>query len=130
MLTCCFSMEYNGNEFRTLVFEYMTNQSLWLHPENQSWSLTLLQRLNISIDVASALDYLHNHSEPPVIHCDVKPSNVLLDNDTVAHVSDFGLARLLSPINDSSQNQTSTTGIKGYIGYAAPGNTWVLPFIF
>uniref|UniRef100_A0A2N9EL37 Protein kinase domain-containing protein n=1 Tax=Fagus sylvatica TaxID=28930 RepID=A0A2N9EL37_FAGSY len=49
-----------------------------------------------------------------------QPSNVLLDNDMIAHVSDFGLARLLSATNDVSQNQTSTVGIKGSIGYAAP----------
>ena len=129
ILTCCSSMDYSGNQFKALVFEYMTNGSLdiWLHPkvdiEDQSRDvLSVLQRLNVAIDVASALDYLHNHSVQPIIHCDLKPSNILLDNDMVAHVSDFGLARLLSTITDSSQKQTSTIGIKGSIGYAAPGN--------
>ena len=70
--------------------------------------------------MASAIDYLHNHSMQPIIHCDLKPSNVLLDNDMVAHVSDFGLARLLSITHDSSEKQTSTIGIKGSIGYVAP----------
>uniref|UniRef100_A0A2N9GJC8 non-specific serine/threonine protein kinase n=1 Tax=Fagus sylvatica TaxID=28930 RepID=A0A2N9GJC8_FAGSY len=128
ILTCCSSMDYSGNQFKALVFEYMTNGSLdiWLHPEvdieDQSRDvLSVLQRLNVAIDVASALDYLHNHSMQPIIHCDLKPSNILLDNDMVAHVSDFGLARLLSTITDSSQKQTSTIGIKGSIGYAAPG---------
>ena len=90
--------------------------------ENQSRNLSLLQRLNVAIDVAFAIEYLHNHSVQPIIHCDLKPSNVLLDKDMVAHVSDFGLARLLSITNDSSGKQTSTVGIKGSIGYAAPGN--------
>ncbi|XP_030931263.1 probable LRR receptor-like serine/threonine-protein kinase At3g47570 [Quercus lobata] len=104
----------------------MTNGSLdiWLHPkidrEDQSGVLSLLQRLNIAIDVACALDYLHNHSVQPIIHCDLKPSNILLDNDMVAHVSDFGLARLLSTVTNSSQKLTSTIGIKGSIGNTAP----------
>ncbi|KAG2723861.1 hypothetical protein I3760_02G190500 [Carya illinoinensis] len=127
ILTCCSSIDYNGNEFKALVFEFMPKGSLekWLHPdrgnhENESRNLNLLERLNIVMDVASALHYLHDHSEPPIIHCDLKPSNVLLDTDMVAHVSDFGLARLLSVADDVSQNQTSTIGIKGSIGYAAP----------
>ncbi|KAM3683685.1 hypothetical protein ACB094_12G165600 [Castanea mollissima] len=126
ILTCCSSMDYGGNQFKALVFEFMTNGSLdiWLHPgipnEDQSRNLSLLQRLNVAIDVASAIDYLHNHSAQPIIHCDLKPSNVLLDHDMVAHVSDFGLARLLSITNGSSAKQTSSIGIKGSIGYAAP----------
>uniref|UniRef100_A0A2N9HN18 non-specific serine/threonine protein kinase n=1 Tax=Fagus sylvatica TaxID=28930 RepID=A0A2N9HN18_FAGSY len=125
-LTCCASIDYKGNEFKAIVFEFMANGSLenWLHPnidnENQSRNLNLLQRLIIAIDVASALHYLHEYCKRPIIHCDLKPSNVLLDNDMIAHVSDFGLARLLSATNDVSQNQTSTVGIKGSIGYAAP----------
>ncbi|XP_040365818.1 LRR receptor-like serine/threonine-protein kinase EFR isoform X2 [Rosa chinensis] len=123
ILTCCSSSDYNGNDFKALVFEYMSNGSLeeWLHRENQSRSLNLLQRLNIAIDVASALCYLHDHCEPQIIHCDMKPSNVLLDDDMVARVGDFGLARLISTTVDSSQNQSSSIGIKGTIGYAAPG---------
>ena len=128
ILTCCSSMDYSGNQFIALVFEFMTNGSLdiWLHPkidrEDQSRVLSLLQRLNIAIDIACALDYLHNYSVQPIIHCDLKPSNILLDNDMIAHLSDFGLARLLSTITNSSQKQTTTIGIKGSIGYAASGN--------
>ncbi|XP_023899035.2 probable LRR receptor-like serine/threonine-protein kinase At3g47570 [Quercus suber] len=126
ILTCCSSIDYSGNQFKALVFEFMANGSLdiWLHPEldneNQSRNLSLLQRVNAALDVASAIDYLHNHSGQPIIHCDLKPSNVLLDKDMVAHVSDFGLAKLLSTVDDSSKKQTSTIGIKGTIGYAAP----------
>ena len=77
ILTCCSSMDYARNQFKALVFEFMTNGSLdlWLHPEidneNQSQGLSLLQRLNVAIDVASALNYLHNCSVPPIIHCDL-----------------------------------------------------------
>ncbi|XP_035540204.1 putative receptor-like protein kinase At3g47110 [Juglans regia] len=126
ILTCCSSVDYSGNEFKAIIYEYMPNGSLekWLHPDidngNQSRNLNLLQRLNAAIDVASALHYLHDHCETSIVHCDLKPSNVLLDDDMIAHVSDFGLARLLSPTNHLSHNQTSTTGIKGSVGYAAP----------
>ncbi|KAJ1396844.1 Serine/threonine-protein kinase, active site [Sesbania bispinosa] len=125
ILTCCSSTDYKGQEFKALVFEYMNNGSLesWLHPttENtdQSKSLTLEQRLNIITDVASAVHYLHYECEQPIIHCDLKPSNVLLDDCMVAHVSDFGLARLLPSVGVSLK-QSSTIGIKGTIGYAPP----------
>ncbi|CDP21694.1 unnamed protein product [Coffea canephora] len=84
----------------------------------------LLKKLNIAIDVASALQYLHNHCEAEIVHCDLKPSNILLDNGLVAHVGDFGLARLLpKPVNRSSEQEgSSTIAIKGTIGYAAPEN--------
>ncbi|XP_042483199.1 probable LRR receptor-like serine/threonine-protein kinase At3g47570 [Macadamia integrifolia] len=127
ILTSCSSLDSKGKDFKALVYEFMPNGSLddWLHSsteaQNHSRNLSFLQRLNIAIDVASALDYLHYHCYIPIVHCDLKPSNVLLDNDMTAHVSDFGLARLLlEPDNNSSHAQTSTIGIKGSIGYAAP----------
>ncbi|CAA7027786.1 unnamed protein product [Microthlaspi erraticum] len=74
-----------------------------------------------SDDVASVLDYLHVHCHEPIAHCDLKPSNVLLDNDLTAHVSDFGLARLLLKLTKSPFfNQLSSAGVRGTIGYAAP----------
>ncbi|XP_057990718.1 probable LRR receptor-like serine/threonine-protein kinase At3g47570 [Hevea brasiliensis] len=83
----------------TLVYDFMENGNLkmWLHPKengsDHSRTLNLLQRLHIAIDVASALNYLHDHGEVPIIHCDLKPSNILLDSGMRAHVGDFGLAR-------------------------------------
>ena len=73
-------MDYNGNEFKALVFEYMSNGSLeeWLHPDKetakQPRTLYLGKRLEIMIDVASALNYLHYECEQSNIHCDLKPS--------------------------------------------------------
>ncbi|PPR84159.1 hypothetical protein GOBAR_AA36553 [Gossypium barbadense] len=70
-------------------------------------------------DVAHALEYLHHRCEIPIIHCDLKPSNILLNEEMVAHISDFGLAKLLS--RDSySANQSSSLGFRGTIGYARP----------
>ncbi|KAL6196129.1 hypothetical protein ACLB2K_031744 [Fragaria x ananassa] len=84
-------------------------------------TLNLVQRIDITIDVASALDYLHNHCETSIVHCDLKPSNVLLDNEFTAHVSDFGLARFLSKLTeDVSGSQSGCIGIIGSVGYVAP----------
>ncbi|XP_058099727.1 probable LRR receptor-like serine/threonine-protein kinase At3g47570 [Magnolia sinica] len=120
ILTCCSSIDFKGNDFKALVYEYMSNGSLekWLHREGHDQprrNLKFTQRLNIAIDVASALDYLHNHCQTSIIHQDLKPSNILLDDDMIAHVGDFGLARFLSEVA-----QSSSVGMKGSIGYIAP----------
>ncbi|KAL8134116.1 hypothetical protein AgCh_009255 [Apium graveolens] len=102
-------------EFRALVLEYMPNGSLdkWLHLHN--YCLDTLQRINIMIDVANALEYLHYGQATTIVHCDLKPSNVLLDEDMIAHVSDFGIAKLLGEEEFRAQTQTL-----GTIGYMAP----------
>ena len=128
-ITCCSSSDSNQNDFKALVLEFMPNGNLhsWLHLDvnasPQRHGLTLMQRLNIAVDVADAIDYLHNNCQPPIIHCDLKPSNILLDQDLVAHVGDFGLAKIF-PDSASEQaiNSKSTIGIRGTIGYVAPGN--------
>ncbi|XP_039034620.1 receptor kinase-like protein Xa21 [Hibiscus syriacus] len=74
------------------------------------------ERLNIMIDVALALEHLLHHGhQTPEIHCDLKPENVLLDEDMVAHVGDFGIAKLLG--EEESMKQTITMAT---IGYMAP----------
>ncbi|CAN1187595.1 Probable LRR receptor-like serine/threonine-protein kinase At3g47570 [Linum perenne] len=125
IVTVCSSVDHEGNDFKALVYEFLANGSLedWLHrpiekiDESTTKSLNFIQRLNIAIDIASGVDYLHNYCEIPIVHCDLKLSNVLLDDDMVAYVGDFGLARFLSGVSNSS---TSSIGIKGTVGYAPP----------
>ncbi|KAJ3671122.1 hypothetical protein LUZ60_008548 [Juncus effusus] len=121
-ITTCSSIDYNGNYFKAIVFEYMPNGSLddWLHPKEDNKTLNFEQRLNIAIDVASALDYLHNHCEKQIVHCDLKPKNILLDYEMVACVGDFGLARFITKRDEISRNSELSAGFKGTIGYAPP----------
>ncbi|XP_040936577.1 probable LRR receptor-like serine/threonine-protein kinase At3g47570 isoform X2 [Gossypium hirsutum] len=106
MSSCC------DDDFRALVLEYMPNGTLdkWLYTHN--YFLNLLQRLDIMIEVASAMSYLHSKL---ILHCDLKPSNVLLDEDMVARVSDFSIAKLLDGRDAAVQTMTMAT-----IGYMAP----------
>ncbi|CAN1295333.1 Probable LRR receptor-like serine/threonine-protein kinase At3g47570 [Linum perenne] len=126
IVTVCSSIDHEGNDFKALIYEFLASGSLedWLHrpierisESTTTRSLNFVQRLNVAIDIASAVDYLHNNCGTPIVHCDLKPSNVLLDEDMVAHVGDFGLARFLSAVANPS---SSTIGIKGTIGYAPP----------
>ncbi|TYH74370.1 hypothetical protein ES332_D05G394100v1 [Gossypium tomentosum] len=110
VITCCSSVD-----FKALVLDYMSNGNLekWLHFEN--CFLDIIQRVDIMIDVAVAIEHLHNGHPTPIIHCDIKPSNILLDEDMVAHVGDFGIAKLLGEGEVMKQTMTLAT-----IGYMAP----------
>nr|XP_043634547.1 putative receptor-like protein kinase At3g47110 [Erigeron canadensis] len=118
ILTSCSGIDIQGNDFKALVYEFMPNGSLHecLHSNANTSRLGLIQRISILIDVASALDYLHNQCSTTIVHGDIKPRNILLDNDMVAHVGDFGLVKFLK----ASSNQNSSTGVRGTIGYAPP----------
>ncbi|XP_054813354.1 putative receptor-like protein kinase At3g47110 [Prosopis cineraria] len=110
VISCCSNVD-----FKSLVTEFMPNGSLkkWLYSHN--YFLGFLQRLNIMINVATALEYLHHDLLTPIVHCDLKPSNILLDDELVAHVSDFGISELL----DKEESKTNTETIPT-IDYVAP----------
>ncbi|KAG5249803.1 leucine-rich repeat receptor serine/threonine-protein [Salix suchowensis] len=121
-------------DFKALVLPYMANGSLdsRLYPHSEtglgsgSSDLTLLQRVSICSDIAEGMAYLHHHSPVKVIHCDLKPSNVLLNDDMTALVSDFGIARLVMTVGGGNggvfENMGSSTAnlLCGSIGYIAP----------
>ncbi|KAL6639537.1 hypothetical protein ACP70R_023267 [Stipagrostis hirtigluma subsp. patula] len=127
IITCCSSINHQGEDFRALVFEFMPNGSLdrWIHSDsgsqNAQRALSLSQRLDIAVDIVDALDYLHNGCHPSIIHCDLKPSNILLNQDMRARVGDFGIAKVIEEATSKQLvNSNSSIGIRGSIGYVAP----------
>ncbi|KHN06513.1 Putative LRR receptor-like serine/threonine-protein kinase [Glycine soja] len=129
LITSCSSVDFKNNDFLALVYEYLCNGSLedWIKGRRNHANgngLNLMERLNIAIDVACALDYLHNDSEIPVVHCDLKPSNILLDEDMTAKVGDFGLARSLIQNSTNQVSISSTHVLRGSIGYIPPEYGW------
>ncbi|PHT83000.1 hypothetical protein T459_11443 [Capsicum annuum] len=104
---------FSNLDFKALLLEYMPNGRLEKYFYSHNNFLDIMQRLSIMIDVACALEYLHHGCSPPVIHCDLKPSNVLLDDDMVAHLRDFGISKLLG--EDESDLYTKTLATLSYI---------------
>ncbi|XP_042416837.1 putative leucine-rich repeat receptor-like serine/threonine-protein kinase At2g24130 [Zingiber officinale] len=115
-------------EFKAIVLTFMSRGSLedYLHPRGDSETfLSLTEIVNICSDIAEGMTYLHSHALVQVIHCDLKPSNILLDDDMTAIVSDFDIARLAYAPADRSATvdsiSTSTdTFLHGSVGYVAP----------
>ncbi|XP_010273699.1 PREDICTED: putative leucine-rich repeat receptor-like serine/threonine-protein kinase At2g24130 [Nelumbo nucifera] len=128
VITAC-----SSPEFKALVFPLMPNGSLETHlyPSHSSGpNLSLAQLVSICSDVAEGVAYLHHHCPVRVVHCDLKPSNILLDEDMTALVTDFGIARLvkgggedeaITRTIDSLSTMDSTAGLLyGSFGYIAP----------
>ncbi|EFJ18305.1 hypothetical protein SELMODRAFT_233530 [Selaginella moellendorffii] len=103
-------------EVKALVLEFMPNGSLASFAARNSHRLDWKIRLTIAEGIAQGLYYMHNQLKDPVIHCDLKPGNVLLDAGLSPHVADFGLSKLVHGEN----GETSVSAFKGTIGYAPP----------
>ncbi|KAE8652750.1 hypothetical protein Csa_013762 [Cucumis sativus] len=112
----------SDNNHKLLVYEFMANGGLQehLYPVGSSNSISVKldweTRLRVALEAAKGLEYLHEHVCPPVIHRDFKSSNVLLDKNLHAKVSDFGLAKIGS---DKAGGHVSTR-VLGTQGYVAP----------
>ncbi|OEL16602.1 putative LRR receptor-like serine/threonine-protein kinase [Dichanthelium oligosanthes] len=131
ILTACSSIDLKGNDFKTLVYELMPRGDLhallYMNRDDANTPtpscITLAQKLSIAVDVADALEYLHHSNQGTIVHCDLKPSNILLDENMTARIGDFVLARFkvdstASSLGDSIS--TSSVAIRGTIGYVAP----------
>nr|XP_045090528.1 receptor kinase-like protein Xa21 [Aegilops tauschii subsp. strangulata] len=132
ILTACSTIDSSGNDFKALVYELMPRGDLHklLYSTGQYESssdlilIAMAQRVSIVVDVADALEYVHHNNQETMIHCDLKPSNILLDDSMTAHVGDFGLARFKvgSTMSSLGNSNYFSVAVMGTIGYAAPGN--------
>ncbi|KAJ7957395.1 Receptor-like protein kinase [Quillaja saponaria] len=97
---------------RLLVYEYMSNGTLasFLFADSKP---TWKKRIQIALGIARGLLYLHEECNTQIIHCDIKPQNILLDDNYNARISDFGLAKLLAM--NQSRTHTAIRGTKGYV---------------
>jgi serine/threonine protein kinase len=105
---------------RLLVYQYMDNGSLGAHlfSENNPCLLNWDLRYRIAHGIAKGLAYLHEECEDCIIHCDIKPENILLDAEFRVKIADFGMAKLLG-----REFSSALTTIRGTMGYLAP--EWV-----
>ncbi|KAK8658403.1 hypothetical protein V6N13_036610 [Hibiscus sabdariffa] len=104
-----------------LVYDFMPNGSLdgHLYSNSSQGTLNWSHRYKILTGIASSLHYLHNEYDQKVVHCDLKPSNILLDADYNARLGDFGLARALEN-ERHSYSELGLAGVPGTMGYVAP----------
>lgn len=114
-LYCC----YSSNDNNLLVYEYMPNGNLWDALHNGWCFLDWPTRHRIALGIAQGLAYLHHDLMFPIVHRDIKSSNVLLDAEFEPKVADFGIAKVLQA---RGAHEFSTTTIAGTYGYLAPGN--------
>ncbi|KAI8032910.1 Rust resistance kinase Lr10 [Camellia lanceoleosa] len=103
---------------RALVYEFMPNGSLekYIFSQEGNVHISCTQMYEISLGVARGIEYLHRGCDIQILHFDIKPHNILLDENFTPKISDFGLAKLY-PINDSI---VSLTAARGTMGYMAP----------
>ncbi|KAG6480464.1 receptor-like protein kinase HSL1 [Zingiber officinale] len=119
-LWCCCS----HRDCKLLVYEYMPNGSLGglLHG-SKGGMLGWPTRYKIAVDAAEGLSYLHHYCVPPIVHRDVKSSNILLDGEYRAKIADFGVAKVTEMVEKGPK---SMSGIAGSCGYIAPEYAYTL----
>ncbi|RRT40792.1 hypothetical protein B296_00043447 [Ensete ventricosum] len=102
---------------RLLVYEFMKNGSLdsFLFSGDSSRKLTWATRFSVAVGTAKGITYLHEECRDCIVHCDIKPENILLDENNNAKVSDFGLAKLVNPKDHRQRTLTSVRGTRGYL---------------
>ncbi|KAH7294279.1 hypothetical protein KP509_28G063700 [Ceratopteris richardii] len=107
-----------SDQLKCLVLEYISNGNLDMHLYKDNLGLSWEQRLHIAIGIASGLSYLHNEAgSGQILHCDLKPSNILLDADFEPHISDFGISKM---VNANRDGVTAADVFQGSFGYVAP----------
>ncbi|OQU81216.1 hypothetical protein SORBI_3006G028800 [Sorghum bicolor] len=103
---------------RALIYEYMANGSLdkFIYDDNSKTIMGWDKLYEIAIGIARGLEYLHRGCNTRIIHFDIKPHNILLDDDFISKIADFGLAKLCNP----KESYLSMAGMRGTIGFIAP----------
>lgn len=111
---------FSSGDLKALVLEYMPNGSLrkQMH-DGGKCRLTWAERLNIALGVAEAMVHLHHAGSKPIIHLDLKPSNILLDADMEPKVADYGISKYVN--HESHGDTTMSSNLYGTIGYIPPG---------
>uniref|UniRef100_A0A0D9VIB7 Receptor kinase-like protein Xa21 n=1 Tax=Leersia perrieri TaxID=77586 RepID=A0A0D9VIB7_9ORYZ len=125
IITACSTVDNTGNVFKALVYEFMPNGNLdtWLHNKQEGncpKRLEFNRRISIAANIADVLDYLHHDCGRPTVHCDLKPSNILLNDEMTAVLGDFGIAKFYADSGLAPRSSISSVGVKGTIGYIAP----------
>nr|GLL22038.1 systemin receptor SR160-like [Ipomoea trifida] len=116
-LLCC----VKGNTTKLVVYEYMDKQCLhkWLHGKKKGLTTQVLNwetRLKIAMGATQGLCYMHHDCSPPIVHRDIKSSNILVDSDFNVKIADFGLAKMIASEGDPE----TASAVVGTFGYIAP----------